>query len=421
MKKSSIFKAILIFSLVMTSIFCASAEESTKKVFKFKYHKGDKFGLVSRVEEDVKINGRRMPHMTILNRVSMTIDDIDEKGRGHYNSVFRTTESFSEYGMPRSVDWDSYVTESNYWRDRNGIFDIADTYFMPIIRDLPVFPEEAIGIGDEWTKEGYEAEDFRKSFKIHKPFKVPFKANYKYVRDEEYTRSDGETRNLQVIQAKYNLMFEAPATNDYSILMQDPPVVTMGISNRTIWWDNERGQIDHSVEDFRITIETYSGTMYVFTGRTTSEMTEFVTSATDDNVKIVQGEVEKLGLDNISVSKSDKGLKIAIENVQFEPDSAVLVYKEQKKLRELAKILKKFPNDILISGHTASVDDDEESCQILSEQRAESVANFLIKIWVRTKDHIFTEGFGSKRPVGDNSTEEGRKKNRRVEITILDK
>ena len=138
-------------------------------------------------------------------------------------------------------------------------------------------------------------------------------------------------------------------------------------------------------------------------------------------MKIVQTKVNELGLEDISVAKTDKGLQISIENIQFEPDSAVLRYSEQKKLRELSKILKSYQNDILVTGHTARVDDNEEECQTLSEERANSVANFLMKIRVRSREHLYTEGFGSKRPIGDNATEEGRKKNRRVEITILDK
>lgn len=410
-------------SFLFAIFFCYQlfGQTENKKLLQFNYSKGDKISLVSRVEEDVRINGRRMPHATILNRVSMLISDVDKNGRGFYEAEFMTSESFSDYGFFRAVDWDSYKSKSKYWRDKNGTFEIADEYFMPIVRDMPVFPEEPVEIGDSWTKSGYEAEDFRKNFEIPNPVKVPFTATYKYLRDEDFTRENGEKVNLQVIQAKYSLIFESPEVTNFDLLMKNPPVSTIGTSTRTIWWDNKRGQIDHYIENFKINIETYSGDIYIFTGQTTTELTEFIKSATEDNIKIVQDKVNELGLDNISVSKTEKGLKIALENIQFESDSAELVYKEQKKIRELAKILKTFPNDILISGHTASVDDDEESCQILSEERADSVANFLLKLRVRTENHIFTEGFGSKRPIGDNSTEEGRKKNRRVEITILDK
>ena len=55
-----------------------------------------------------------------------------------------------------------------------------------------------------------------------------------------------------------------------------------------------------------------------------------------------------------------------------------------------------------------------------AKERAEAVASYLIGLGVRDEYHIFTQGKGSKEPVASNKTEEGRAKNRRVEITIMD-
>ncbi|MBR1722028.1 MAG: OmpA family protein [Treponema sp.] len=87
---------------------------------------------------------------------------------------------------------------------------------------------------------------------------------------------------------------------------------------------------------------------------------------------------------------------------------------------KIIKIIENYTNDLLISGHTAQAG-TEESCQILSEERAESVAQYLIKKGDRDNYHIFTKGFGSKVPIAPNTTDQGMAKNRRVEITILDK
>ena len=59
--------------------------------------------------------------------------------------------------------------------------------------------------------------------------------------------------------------------------------------------------------------------------------------------------------------------------------------------------------------------------QLLSEERASAVAEYLIGLEVRDRFHVFTQGFGATRPVATNQTEEGKAKNRRVEITIMDK
>ena len=75
--------------------------------------------------------------------------------------------------------------------------------------------------------------------------------------------------------------------------------------------------------------------------------------------------------------------------------------------------------DILVSGHTALAG-TEKVRQLLSEERADAVAEFLIALGVRDRAHIFTQGFGATKPVAPNNTEAGKARNRRVEITILE-
>ena len=77
-------------------------------------------------------------------------------------------------------------------------------------------------------------------------------------------------------------------------------------------------------------------------------------------------------------------------------------------------------NDILVSGHTAKSRGGKDPQQ-LSEARAQTVADYLIGLGVKDRYHIFTQGFGDTKPVAPNSTKEGMAKNRRVEITIMDK
>jgi outer membrane protein OmpA-like peptidoglycan-associated protein len=73
---------------------------------------------------------------------------------------------------------------------------------------------------------------------------------------------------------------------------------------------------------------------------------------------------------------------------------------------------------IEIAGHTDSTGTKKLN-QRLSELRAESVASWLIQNGI-SSTRIVTRGFGDTRPVADNSAEEGRRKNRRTEILILE-
>ena len=72
---------------------------------------------------------------------------------------------------------------------------------------------------------------------------------------------------------------------------------------------------------------------------------------------------------------------------------------------------------IEISGHTDNVG-DKKSNQILSENRAKSVLDFLIANEI-PKERLSYKGFGDTMPIDDNTTEKGRANNRRTEFMIL--
>jgi outer membrane protein OmpA-like peptidoglycan-associated protein len=67
-----------------------------------------------------------------------------------------------------------------------------------------------------------------------------------------------------------------------------------------------------------------------------------------------------------------------------------------------------------IGGHTDNIGEDDKN-QVLSQRRAKTVANFLIENGVNAK-LLKPKGYGEAAPIGDNSTEEGRIKNRRIEF-----
>ena len=158
----------------------------------------------------------------------------------------------------------------------------------------------------------------------------------------------------------------------------------------------------------------------MFTGKAHAEVTEFHRSNTDENLKKITETVAELGLENIDVKKSDRGLTISIENIQFQPDSSLLMDSEKIKLVKIGEILKEFENDLLVTGHCAKRGTLKMQQQI-SEERASAVADYLAKLKIRNPNCIFTQGKGASDPVDTNQTEEGRARNRRVEITIMDK
>jgi outer membrane protein OmpA-like peptidoglycan-associated protein len=116
----------------------------------------------------------------------------------------------------------------------------------------------------------------------------------------------------------------------------------------------------------------------------------------------------------------DEGITISLENIQFQADTALMLPGERVKLDKIAEILMRYKDrDIMVGGHTALAGTPEGQMS-LSIERASVVAEYLIGKKVRTTDRVVVRGYGADQPIADNRSEAGMKKNRRVEITILE-
>jgi outer membrane protein OmpA-like peptidoglycan-associated protein len=90
-------------------------------------------------------------------------------------------------------------------------------------------------------------------------------------------------------------------------------------------------------------------------------------------------------------------------------------------LKKIMDAINVFENpEIVIMGHTDSTGGDAINLQ-LSRKRAQTVTNFLKKIGKLASNKISTRGFGEARPVASNETREGRERNRRIEVLIINR
>lgn len=121
----------------------------------------------------------------------------------------------------------------------------------------------------------------------------------------------------------------------------------------------------------------------------------------------------------ISVDNTEAGIRLTIQNLQFKADSAELLPGEEKRLDQIAEILRLAEGaQFLIEGHTASTGYEAGEMK-LSKERADSISAALSARGIGN-EHFICKGSGSKKPVATNDTPEGKAQNRRVEITILD-
>lgn len=127
------------------------------------------------------------------------------------------------------------------------------------------------------------------------------------------------------------------------------------------------------------------------------------------------GPASNFGCPIISKTTVDK-INIAAQNIFFATGSANLLPKSYKSLNEVVKILNENPSYKLeIDGHTDNTGKPEKN-QVLSENRAKSVADYLKTKGVTDETRLVSKGFGEDKPISDNKKAAGRAKNRRVEI-----
>lgn len=106
---------------------------------------------------------------------------------------------------------------------------------------------------------------------------------------------------------------------------------------------------------------------------------------------------------------------IVLENVLFETNKTVLLQESFENLNQLVKQLQANKSvQIEIRGHTDNIGEEAKN-QILSEQRAKAVLDYLVSQGIEAK-RLSYHGFGSTQPIASNDTNEGRTKNRRVEF-----
>lgn len=110
--------------------------------------------------------------------------------------------------------------------------------------------------------------------------------------------------------------------------------------------------------------------------------------------------------------------KISINNLFFDYNKSDLLTQSFPELDRVVYLLKNYPIHLVeIGGHTDSLGSEDYNKK-LSERRAEEVRKYLMKKGI-DKDKVVIKGYGPTQPVADNDTDEGRAKNRRVELVIL--
>lgn len=294
----------------------------------------------------------------------------------------------------------------NFIIESSGKFVVADGDYMPNLRHIPTFPERDLNIEDVWKADGELVID-----NFSRPFKLTFPVEYKL---SNLVKQKG--LDIAVIEYEYTINMDLPA-NSYP---RDFPVKIAGNNKGVIYWDvlnnrpadirdlyriafifNGPGRGFSSVE-FQMAIETENN---VFPDLKESEKKK--------NIEDIKKELPQ----GVDVEADERGVVVTMGDILFDFDSYNLREDTREKLEKIGRIIKeKYPDrEIIVEGHTDNIGSRSYNNN-LSEKRAGSVSRVL-KPEVG-HDKFSFKGYGQDKPVADNSTIEGRRKNRRVEIII---
>ena len=136
-----------------------------------------------------------------------------------------------------------------------------------------------------------------------------------------------------------------------------------------------------------------------------------------DKAKKEAEAVQNAQVESVKDANGLDAVKVTFDSgILFATNKADLNAASKSSLQQFAKVLKQNADcDVAIIGHTDNTGSDAIN-NPLSEKRAMSVSNYLRSLGVSASQIKSVEGQGSVNPVADNSTAEGRKQNRRVEV-----
>ena len=316
-------------------------------------------------------------------------------GSFYVNQDTRRGVSFLKGGIHEAIPSEFSISD-------DGHFRMIEDRGYPSFRSFPSFPQKDIKPGDSWEAEAERAVD-----PLNKGIftRMPMYIQYTYLRDEIYNDQE-----VYLLSAKWATRY-GTGTKYVDLYGDESLISASGNHSATIYVSKLTGNA-LVVRDYVEEIFSYSdGNKITFKG-TIALFTEYPPTVNEDEI------IAEFAKD-FDVQKTSAGIMLSLSDLKFKPDSAELLEGEEEKLAKIALVLKKVPkSQFLVEGHTASTG-NEKGEMTLSLERARSVIAALVKLGLPEESFI-CKGSGGRRPVADNSTPEGKAKNRRVEITILE-
>ncbi len=352
------------------------------------------------VDETVYIDGL-FNHQAEIDEFSVSVvREITSEGSAVLDSSFRVIERVDS--VPGYFEWISDETV-RLERTSQGFMSVPEDASLPVLRNVPSFPDYSVKPGDSWSLPAEEVHVFRIRNVLYGPYRGSVQVLYKYLENKII-----ENHTFARISIDYNVYLPVRQRGE-------PIRLISGISHQEILWDIEYGRPELKIEDFEFLMMMTDGRTQEFigTGRTTYRLSESINRTLA--LETLHSELESVP--GVTIKSTEEGILLSIvetENILFEPESSIVSDNQKYRLEELARSLKAYTDrDILVTGHTADYG-TPEGRKNLSMKRAAAVSDILFPEGRTGQGRLFLRGAGNTELIGSDQL------NRRVEILILD-
>lgn len=295
----------------------------------------------------------------------------------------------------------------------------------PLLRNFPTSPTQRLEqqeSGKKWTAESTIVVCPQQG---KNPTRIPVLAEYQYIGKKKYNGTD--THYVKAVFAlRYHgedhlgdadmLRSEGSRTADIYLDDRNRPLFIREKIDETFFY---KGAESIRQRGFLLHFYNY-GQHTVYNGG--SVPTTALLDHSKNPVKPENSNKERIkdkGDGIFNVQETPRGILLNLKNLHFVADKAELLHGEDKKLDEIATVLKTLTfKTLFVEGHTADVG-DKSTQHGLSLRRAKTVVDELTKRGIPSGVFIYS-GAGGSKPISSNTTEAERALNRRVEITIME-
>lgn len=298
----------------------------------------------------------------------------------------------------------------------------------PLLRNFPASPTQRLeqqDSGKKWTAESTIVVCPQQG---KNPTRIPVLAEYQYIGKKKYNGTD--THYVRAVFAlRYHgedhlgdadmLRSEGSRTADIYLDDRNRPLFIREKIDETFFY---KGAESIRQRGFLLHFYDYGQHTVYNSGSVPAPAATALLDHSKNPVKPESSNKERIkdkGDGIFNVQETPRGILLNLKNLHFVADKAELLHGEDKKLDEIAAVLKTLTfKNLFVEGHTADVG-DKSTQHGLSLRRAKTVVDELTKRGIPSGVFIYS-GAGGSKPISSNTTEAERALNRRVEITIME-